>query len=76
VRILTLSAPQAETLWDGLLLVEAHELAQNLARIDELLGEPGLLRLIAGHWRPEGERRGCSARLAAGRRSRWRPMCR
>jgi IS5 family transposase len=61
MRMLTLSAPQAETLWDELLPVEARELPEDLARIDELLGDPALLRPIAAHWRLEAERRGRSA---------------
>jgi IS5 family transposase len=59
--MLTLSAPQAETLWDELLPVEARELPEELARIDELLGDPELLRPIAAHWRREAEQRGSSA---------------
>lgn len=59
--MLTLTAPQAETLWDELLPVEARELPDDLARVDELLGDPGLLRPIAAHWRREAERRGNSA---------------
>ena len=64
--MLTLWAPQAETLWDELLPVEARELPDDLARIDELLGDPGLLRPIAEHWRGEVERTG-RAVLTAGR---------
>jgi IS5 family transposase len=56
--MLTLRAPQAETLWDELLPVEARELPEDLARIDELLGDPELLRPIAAHWRREVERTG------------------
>jgi hypothetical protein len=56
------AASQAVTLWDGLPSLEAHE----LAGIDELLGEPGLPRPIAEHWRREEERRGRAA--AAGGR--------
>jgi transposase, IS5 family len=56
--VLTLRAPQAETLWDELLPVEARELPQDLARIDDLLSDPELLRPIAEHWRREVERTG------------------
>jgi transposase, IS5 family len=56
--MLTLWAPQAETLWDELLPVEARELPEDLARIDELLGDPELLRPIAAHWRRELEQTG------------------
>jgi hypothetical protein len=52
--MLTLSAPQAETLWDDLLPLEARELPEDLARPDELLDDPELLRPIAEHWRREG----------------------
>jgi hypothetical protein len=75
VRMLTLSAPQVEMLGTGCCPVEAHELPQDLARIDELLGEPELLRPIAEHWRREGSGAAVRPRLAAGRRSRWRPFC-
>jgi hypothetical protein len=50
MRMLTLRAPQAETLWDELLPVEARELPEDLARIDELLRDSELLRPIAAHW--------------------------
>jgi IS5 family transposase len=56
--VLTLRAPQAETLWDELLPVEARELPEDLARIDELLSDPGLLGPIAECWRREVERTG------------------
>jgi IS5 family transposase len=56
--VLTLRAPQAETLWDELLPVEARELPDDLARVDELLSDPGLLRPIATHWQREVERTG------------------
>src|SRR5918992_23473 len=56
--MLTLRAPRAETLWDELLPVEARELPEDLARIDELLGDPELLRPIAAHWRREVEETG------------------
>jgi transposase, IS5 family len=56
--MLTLLAPQAETLWDELLPVEARELPEDLARIDGLLGDPELLRPIAAHWQREVERTG------------------
>jgi transposase, IS5 family len=45
-------------LWDELLPVEARELPEDLARIDELLSDPGLLRPIAAHWRREVEETG------------------
>ena len=64
--MLTLRAPQAETLWDELLPVEARELPEDLARIDELLSDPELLRPIAAHWQREVERTG-RAVLTGGR---------
>ena len=51
--MLTLQAPQAETLWDELLPIEARELPEDLAKLDELLRDPELLRPIAAHWRRE-----------------------
>jgi IS5 family transposase len=56
--VLTLRAPQAETLWDELLPVEARELPEDLARIDELLADRELLRPIAERWRREVEQTG------------------
>ena len=51
--MLTLQAPQAETLWDEVLPIEVKELPEDLARIEELLCDPELLRPIAAHWRRE-----------------------
>jgi IS5 family transposase len=51
--MLTLRAPQAETLWDELLPIEAKQLPEDLAKIDALLGDPELLRPIAEHWQAE-----------------------
>ena len=39
--MLTLSAPQVESLWDELLPLEARELPEDLARLDGLLARPG-----------------------------------
>jgi transposase, IS5 family len=64
--MLTLWAPQAETLWDELLPVEVRELPEDLARIDELLSDAELLRPIAAHWRRELEQTG-RAVLSEGR---------
>lgn len=41
-----------------MLPIEARELPADLARIDELLSDPELLRPIADHWQREGEARG------------------
>lgn len=51
--MLTLRAPQAETLWDEVLPIEAKELPEDLARLDEVLEDPELLRPIAERWRME-----------------------
>lgn len=51
--MLTLQAPQAETLWDEVLPIEAKELPEDLARLDEVLRDPELLGPIAEHWRRE-----------------------
>ncbi len=59
-RMLTPSAPQAETLWDELLPIEARELPEDLMKLDELLGDPALLSPIAMHWRREAGQRGRS----------------
>ena len=59
--MLTLWEPQVETLWDELLPVEARELPENLARVDELLGDPALLRPIAAHWQWQAAERGRSS---------------
>ncbi len=56
--MLTLRAPQAETLWDEVLPIEARELPEDLAKLDQLLAEPQLLRPIAERWRREVEETG------------------
>jgi IS5 family transposase len=61
--VLTLGAPQAETLWDELLPVEVRELPEDLATVDGLLRDPALLAPIASHWEREAE---VSGRSAAG----------
>jgi IS5 family transposase len=58
VGVLTLWAAQAETLWDGLLPSEARELPEDLAGIDELLRDPGLVRPIAERWECSARERG------------------
>jgi len=49
-------------LWDELLPVELRRLPEDLAAIDELLGDPGLLAPIGAHWDREAQQRGRSAR--------------
>ena len=51
--MLTLLAGQAESLWDEALPVEVRELPADLAALDRLLGEPGLLAPIVAHWQRE-----------------------
>ncbi len=52
--MLRLSGPQVECLWDEVLPSEVRELPEDLARIDELLGDPAMLEPIAEHWRRQG----------------------
>jgi len=61
VRVLRLSAGQVESLWDEVLPIEVRELPEDLARIDALLGDPGLLAPIAAHWQAEADASGRSA---------------
>ena len=56
--MLRLQGPQVESLWDEVLPKEVRELPEDLARIDELLGDPALLEPIAAHWRREAAERG------------------
>ena len=64
--MLTLRAPQAETLWDEVLPIEARELPEDLGKIDRLLGDLELLRPIAMHWEQEASETG-RAMLSEGR---------
>jgi IS5 family transposase len=50
---LTLLAGQPESLWDEALPVEVLELPADLAQLDGLLSDPGLLAPIVEHWRRE-----------------------
>jgi IS5 family transposase len=61
VCVLRLEAGQVESLWDELLPAEVRELPADLARIDALLDDPGLVAPIAAHWRAEAELAGRSA---------------
>jgi transposase, IS5 family len=58
--VLRLAGGQVESLWDGLLPVDARELPEDLAALDELLSDPDLLAPIAAHWQREAEEFGCS----------------
>jgi transposase, IS5 family len=51
--MLTLLAEQAESLWDEALPVEVRELPADLAALDCLLADPGLLAPIVERWRVE-----------------------
>ena len=51
--MLTLLAPQPESLWDESLPVEVRELPADLAALDRLLADPDLLAPIVEHWRRE-----------------------
>ncbi len=51
--MLTLLAGQPESLWDEALPVEVRELPADLAALDRLLGDPGLLAPIVAHWQRE-----------------------
>jgi IS5 family transposase len=53
VGVLTLLASQPESLWDEALPVEVLELPADLAQLDGLLSDPGLLAPIVEHWRRE-----------------------
>ncbi len=50
---MTLFAGQAESLWDEALPVEVRELPADLAALDRVLSEVGLLAPIVAHWRRE-----------------------
>jgi IS5 family transposase len=51
--MLTLLAGQPESLWDEALPIEVRELPADLAALDRLLSDPGLLVPIVEHWRRE-----------------------
>jgi hypothetical protein len=48
--MLRLAGEQVESLFDEALPIEVRELPGDLARLDELLGDPALLAPIAGRW--------------------------
>jgi IS5 family transposase len=60
--MLRLEGTQAECLFDQVLPREVRELPEDLARLDEILWDPELLRPVAEHWRREASERGRSAR--------------
>jgi transposase, IS5 family len=51
--MLTLLAPQPESLWDEALPIEVKELPEDLAALDVLLGDPELLWPLVERWRQE-----------------------
>jgi len=59
--MLRLVAGQVESLWGEVLPLEVRELPGDLARIDGLLADPGLLAPIAAHWEAEAKVSGRSA---------------
>jgi transposase, IS5 family len=59
--MLRLEGVQAECLFDEALPVEVRELPEDLARLDELLGDLALLAPIAAHWQAEAIERGQSS---------------
>jgi hypothetical protein len=58
VRALTLAAAGAEQLWDERLPLEVNEVPQDLAALDEPLGDPALLAPIAARWEQSARERG------------------
>jgi IS5 family transposase len=59
--MLRLVAGQAETLWDEALPIEVRQLPADLAALDRLLSDPGLLAPFVEHWQREAELSGVSA---------------
>ena len=53
--MLRLAAGQVESLWDEVLPLEVRELPKDLAAIDGLLADPGLLAPFAAHWETEAK---------------------
>src|SRR5437588_8314459 len=56
--MLRLSGGQVESLFDEALPIEVRELPEDLARLDELLGDPALLAPIAERWDLAARERG------------------
>ena len=51
--MLTLWAPQVESLWDEALPIEVKDLAANLAELDRMRCDPGLMMVLLERWRHE-----------------------
>ena len=62
--MLTLWAPQAESLWDESLPVEVMELPADLAELDRVLGDPELMMVLVERWRQEVVETGRAVLLA------------
>ena len=56
--MLTLWAPQVESLWDESLPVEVRELPADLGELDRVLGDPELMMVLVERWRQEVVRTG------------------
>jgi IS5 family transposase len=59
--VLRLVGGQAETLWDEALPIEVRQLPADLAALDVLLSDPGLLAPFVEHWQREAQLSGVSA---------------
>jgi hypothetical protein len=73
--MLRLVAAQAETLWDEALPIEVRELPDDLAALDGLLCDPGLLAPFIGCWQREALASGCRRPITSVQRSRSRRSC-
>jgi hypothetical protein len=60
--MLRLDGVQARCLFDEVLPTEVRELPEDLARLDEILSDPELLRPVEAHLQREAEERGRSAK--------------
>jgi transposase, IS5 family len=58
VLVLTVHATGAESLWDEALPIEVRELPRDLAALDGVLSDPGLLAPIVERFRREFEQTG------------------
>jgi hypothetical protein len=56
--VLRLAGEQVESLFDGALPIEVRELPADLARLDGLLSDPGLLEPICRRWEAAARERG------------------
>src|SRR5688572_30169395 len=61
VAVLRMEAAGAGSLWDELLPAEVRALPEDLAALDALLGDPGLLAPIRAQWAREAQVAGRSA---------------